>query len=423
MPEAEVTAGSDAADGADGVGFEEFRARARGWLATEALRRGWVRPDDGRRRRGRSESDVARAKECQRLLFENGFAGISWPVEYGGQGLGIREQIAFNVESLAYDLPLGMYIIGLGMCGPTILAVGTEEQKRRYIPPMLSGEDVWCQLFSEPGAGSDVAGLSTRAVLDGDEWVVNGQKIWTSGAHNSDFGILIARTDPDVPKHRGITMFILDLRSPGVTLRPIRQIDGGAHFNEVFFDDVRIPAVNVLGGVGRGWQAATTTLANERVSLGAVRAMDDVPSARELIDRARQLGRTTDPVLRQDLMRVWIAERTVGLLGDRITSAILRGAVPGPEGSVAKLVRTDHARLSASLGAAMAGAGATAWAPGEPGADLWARMLLYVPSLSIAGGTDEVLRNIVGERVLGLPKEPQVDRDVPFRELAKGGLR
>jgi alkylation response protein AidB-like acyl-CoA dehydrogenase len=186
---------------------------------------------------------------------------------------------------------------------------------------------------------------------------------------------------------------------------------------------VRIPAANVLGGVGLGWRAATTTLANERVSLGAVRAMDDVPSAQELIGRARQLGRTADPVLRQELMRLWIAERTVALLGDRITSAILRGAVPGPEGSVAKLVRTDHARLSASLGAAMAGAGATAWAPDEPGADLWARMLLYVPSLSIAGGTDEVLRNIVGERVLGLPKEPQVDRDVPFRELAKGGPR
>jgi alkylation response protein AidB-like acyl-CoA dehydrogenase len=402
--------------------FHEFRERARSWLAEEAPKRGWVRTTDRRRRSTEDAGDVARAKDCERLLFENGFAGISWPVEYGGQGLGIREQIAFNVESLAYDLPLGMYIIGLGMCGPTILAVGTEEQKQRHIPPMLSGEEVWCQLFSEPGAGSDVAGLSTRAVLDGDDWVVTGQKIWTSGAHNSDFGILIARTDPDVPKHRGITMFIVDLRSPGVTLRPIHQIDGGAHFNEVFFDEVRIPAANVLGGVGQGWQAATTTLANERVSLGAVRAMDDVPSAEVLVARARELGRSADPVVRQDLIRLWIAERTVGLLGERITSSILRGATPGPEGSVAKLVRTDHARASARLGAAIAGPAAAAWSPGSS-TSLWAQTLLYVPSLSIAGGTDEVLRNIIGERVLGLPKEPQVDRDVPFRELAKGAAR
>ena len=418
-----MTTASDAPVASDVAAFEGFRERARDWLAREAPRHGWVKPAGGSRDRTERGSDVARAKECQRALFDGGFAGISWPAEYGGQGLGIREQIAFNAESLDYDLPLGLYIIGLGMCGPTILAVGTEEQKRRYIPPLLSGEEVWCQLFSEPGAGSDVAGLSTRAVQDGGQWVVNGQKIWTSGAQNCDFGILIARTDPDVPKHRGITMFVLDLRSPGVTLRPIRQIDGGAHFNEVFFDDVRIPAGNVLGGVGRGWQAATTTLANERVSLGAVRAMDDVPSARQLIDRARALGRTADPVLRQELARLWIAERTVGLLGERITATILRGEVPGPQGSVAKLVRTDHARLSARLGAALAGPAAIAWSPDPAGEDQWAQTLLFVPSLSIAGGTDEVLRNIIGERVLGLPKEPQVDRDKPVRELQKESPR
>jgi alkylation response protein AidB-like acyl-CoA dehydrogenase len=405
----------------DESAFEEFRDRAHAWLARAAPEHGWMKNEAGRRRVS-DASDVARAKECQRLLYENGFAGISWPAEYGGQSLGLREQIAFNVASLQYDLPLSLYTIGLGMCGPTILAVGTEEQKQRYVPPMLTGEEVWCQLFSEPGAGSDVAGLSTRAVLDGEDWVVNGQKIWTSGAHNSDYGILIARTDPDMPKHRGITMFIVDLRSPGVTLRPIHQIDGGAHFNEVFFDDVRIPQANVLGGVGMGWQAATTTLANERVSLGAVRAMDDVPSADSLIGRARDLGRASDPALRQELAQLWIAERLVGLLGSRITSAILRGATPGPEGSVAKLVRTDHARASARLGAGLAGPSATAWPPGSA-AGRWAQTLLYVPSLSIAGGTDEVLRNIIGERVLGLPKEPQVDRDVPFRELAKEASR
>lgn len=408
--------------------LEAFRERARAWLAEQAPRHGWTRTANSRRRRGGTDpaeeaARVERGKHCQRLLFDAGFAGISWPNEYGGQGLGIREQIVFNLEAAAYDLPLGMYIIGLGMCGPTILAVGTEEQKRRYIPPMLRGEEVWCQLFSEPGAGSDVAGLSTRAVLDGDAWVLNGQKIWTSGAQHCEFGIVIARTDPDVPKHKGITMFIVDLRSPGVTLRPIRQIDGGAHFNEVFFDDVRIPVESVLGGVNQGWMAATTTLANERVSLGAVRTLDDVPSAQALIERARELGRANDPVLRQQLVELWISERIVTLLGERITSAILRGATPGPEGSVSKLVRTDYSRLSARLGAAMAGPVTTAWEPGTETDDLWAETLLFVPSLSIAGGTDEILRNIIGERVLGLPKEPQVDRDVPFRELAKGAAR
>ena len=411
-------AGIEAATRAD-ADLEALRERARSWLAEQTPRHGWVRTGRGARRGDTNDAEgIARAKQCQKLLFENGFAGISWPTEYGGQGLGIREQIAFNVESTAYDLPLGPYIVGLGMCGPTILAVGTEEQKRRYIPPMLGGEELWCQLFSEPGAGSDVAGLSTRAVLDGDAWVLNGQKIWTSGAHHCDFGIVIARTDPDVPKHKGITMVVIDLHSPGVTLRPIHQIDGGAHFNEVFFDDVRIPAENVVGGVNQGWMAATTTLANERVSLGAVRALDDVPSAAALIERAQRLGRSADAVVRQQLIQLWMSERTVGLLGERITSASMRGQTPGPEGSVARLVRTDYSRLSARIGAALAGPTTTAWAPGTETDDQWAETLLFVPSLSIAGGTDEVLRNIIGERVLGLPKEPQVDRDVPFRELA-----
>jgi alkylation response protein AidB-like acyl-CoA dehydrogenase len=396
----------------------EFERGARAWLAEHAPRHGWERGARRRRRDGDEDEILASAKECQALLFDAGYAGLSWPTEYGGQGLGIREQIAFNIASLDYDLPLGPYIIGLGMCGPTILAVGSAEQKERYLRPMLRGEEIWCQMFSEPGAGSDVASLSTRAVLDGDSYVVNGQKIWTSGAQNCDFGLLIARTDSDVPKHRGITMFVLDLRTPGVTIRPIHQINGGAHFNEIFLDDVRIPVENVVGRVNQGWAAATTTLANERVSLGAVRAMDDTPDARALMAQARGRGRGDDPVTRNELVELWIAERTVGLLGDRITSAILRGQTPGPEGSVAKLVRTDHSRRAARLGAALAGPTTTAWDPDTEADDLWADTLLYVPSLSIAGGTDEVLRNIIGERVLGLPKEPQVDKDVPFRELA-----
>jgi alkylation response protein AidB-like acyl-CoA dehydrogenase len=396
-----------------------FRKKVRDWLDSTAPAHGWLKtPGATRRRVGVGDEDaVARNHACQKALFDAGFAGLSWPKEYGGQGLALREQIIFNEESSKYDLPLAIYIIGLGMCGPTLLAVGSEEQKQRYIPPMLRGEEVWCQLFSEPGAGSDVAGLTMRAVRDGDEWVLNGQKIWTSGAHHCQFGIVLARSNPDVPKHKGLTMFVVDLRSAGISIKPIRQIDGGEHFNEVFFDDVRIPDANVLGGVERGWQAATATLMNERVSLGAVRPLDDVPSTELLIDVAKASGQASDPVLQDALADLWMRQRAVSLLGERITAAILSGNTPGPEGSVAKLVRTDFGDRSAKLAASIAGPRAAAWLADTPNGDTWANNLLFVPSLSIAGGTDEVLKTIIGERVLGLPKEPQVDRDLPFSEL------
>ncbi|MER5224576.1 acyl-CoA dehydrogenase family protein [Streptomyces flaveus] len=404
----------------DAGDLEAFRLRARHWLQESAPAHGWLRqPGAARRRIAVGDHDaVCRNRECQRLLFEAGFAGLSWPTEYGGQGLGLREQIIFNEEARAFDLPLVAFIIGLGMCGPTILTVGTEEQKHRYIRPMLRGEEIWCQLFSEPGAGSDVAGLRTRAVRDGDEWVLNGQKVWTSGAHHCEFGIVLARTDPSVPKHKGLTMFVVDLRTPGVSLRPIRQIDGGEHFNEVFFDDVRIPHAGVLGGEGKGWQAATTTLMNERVSLGAVRTLDDVHPSAALTDLARERGLLADESVRQDLVDLWMKETVVGLLGERVTAGIMRGHAPGPEGSITKLVRTEFSTASAELGFRLAGPAAAAWPEGTADGDTWANTLLFVPSLTVAGGTDEVLKNIIGERVLGLDKEPQVDRDVPFRELA-----
>ncbi|WP_169588888.1 acyl-CoA dehydrogenase family protein [Antrihabitans stalactiti] len=407
-------------DRIDAQGLETFRIRARRWLEETAPAHGWLRePGAARRRIAEGDDDtVARNRECQGLLFDAGFAGLSWPTEYGGQGLGLREQIAFNEEARVFDLPLVAFIIGLGMCGPTILAAGTDEQKRRYIEPMLRGEEIWCQLFSEPGAGSDVAGLRTRAIRDGDEWVLNGQKVWTSGAHHSEFGIVLARTDRDVPKHKGLTMFIIDLRTPGVTMRPIRQIDGGEHFNEVFFDDVRIPHDNILGGEGKGWQTATTTLMNERVSLGAVRTLDDVHSSAALTELARQRGLLADESVRSDLVDLWMKETIVGLLAERVTAGIMRGQSPGPEGSITKLVRTEYSTASAELGFHLAGPEAAAWPSGSDNGDTWANTLLFVPSLTVAGGTDEILKNIIGERVLGLDKEPQVDRDVPFRELA-----
>lgn len=394
--------------------LEKFRRNAREWLEVAAAEHQWADGGDAAVRT--DNQDLTRSRECQKALFDGGYAGLSWPKEFGGQGLGFEEQIVFNEEARRFDLPLSPFIIGLGMCGPTLLALGTAEQKQRYLPKMLSGEEIWCQLFSEPDAGSDVAGLKTRASRDGADWVITGQKIWTSGAHDSDFGILLARTDFDAPKHRGITMFIVAMKAEGIDIRPIHQMDGGSRFNEVYLDSVRVPASAVVGQVGDGWRAATTTLANERVSLGAVRTLDDVPSAAALFAKAHSTGASSDPRTRQQLVDVWTRERIVRLLGDRVTTAILAGNTPGPQGSIAKLSRTEYTRKAAQLAAALDRASALAWIGTTPPA---ASALLYAPCLSIAGGTDEVLRNIIGERVLGLPREPSVDRDTPFRETTR----
>jgi alkylation response protein AidB-like acyl-CoA dehydrogenase len=381
-----------------------------GWLRTEHRSAAAVRPQasdvDG------LTAYLARARACQALLYEAGFAGLSWPREWGGQGRSNREQVVFNEESQPYDLPLIPYTIGLGMCGPTILAVGTPEQKRRYLPPMLRGEEIWCQMFSEPGAGSDVAGLQTRAERTGDGWRINGQKVWTSGAHYCRFGMLLARTSPEAPKHRGLTMFVLDMQAPGVTVRPLRQMNGAAGFNEVFLDDVMIPAESVLGAVDDGWRTSLVTLMNERVSIGAGRPTGEVPTAEALTRLAVGNGAADDTAVAvaiAEIAEIYVRERVLQLLSHRMNSAILRDRPPGPEGSVAKLVATDLARRAATLAVRLAGPGAQAWAPDDPGADHWAAVLLMTPGLSIAGGTDEIMRNVIGERVLGLPKEPRLD--------------
>ena len=400
----------------------EFRLRARAWLADNAPRRQKRSADDEELSMlaGEDESLIARNKEFQAKLFDAGFAGITWPKEYGGQGLTNKEQMAFAQEARDYELPTNIYTIGLGMCGPTILTHGTPEQKERYIRPMLRGEEVWSQLFSEPGAGSDVASLQSRAVRDGDEWILNGQKVWTSGAHYSDYGIVIARTDPEQPKHRGITMFILDFHAPGVTVKPLRQMTGGANFNEVFFDDVRIADDQRLGDVNEGWRCAITTLMNERVAIGAGGGGGRAGAAETLIRSAKAHGVEGDPVLRQRLMDVYIRQTVLGYVGKRITEALMSGRVPGPEGSIAKLAGAYLSRLSSEVALDIVGAGGVAWDPADARGDRWAQMVLSSPASAIAGGTNEVMKNIIGERVLGLPKEPQVDRDIPFRELKVG---
>jgi len=300
---------------------------------------------------------------------------------------------------------------------PTIIEFGTDAQRERYVATALRGEEIWSQLFSEPGAGSDVASLQMRAERDGDEWVLNGQKVWTTGAQVSDFGAVITRTSLERPKHRGITMFIVDLRAPGVEIRPLRQMNGGSGFNEVFFTDVRVPDANRIGDVDDGWRCAVAMLMNERVAIGSGGGGRSV-GVTPLIELARARGRLGDPVVRQAIVDVYIRAKILGYIGQRTRAAVRAGKAPGPEGSVAKLVGALLARRTSDLGIAIAGAGGQAWT--EPRDSRWAIGVLSAPASRIAGGTDEVQRNIIGERVLGLPKEPQVDREMPFRDLQIG---
>lgn len=348
----------------------------------------------------------------QRRLYDAGLAGVTVPVEYGGQGLTADHLEVLNAEAMGYELPLGAFTITIGMCVPVLLAHGTEDQKRRHIEPMLRGDEVWCQLFSEPNAGSDVAGAQTRAARDGDEWVMDGQKVWTSSAERASFGMCIARTDPDVPKHRGLTMFVVPMASPGITVRPLVQMNGATGFNEVFFDDVRLEGTATLGEVGRGWAVAVSMLMNERATLGASgNSLTSGSTVPVLEARHEFVGR------RQVLADLYIREEVLRYVALRIRSAAEAGRDPGAVGSIAKLAGSDLVRRSANELVAMRGAASMAWEPGDERAEAALAAFLMAPGMSIAGGTSEIQRNIIGERVLGLPKEPDVDRDVPFREV------
>jgi alkylation response protein AidB-like acyl-CoA dehydrogenase len=300
------------------------------------------------------------------------------------------------------------------MAGPTLMAHGTQEQKDRFLRPMLRGEDLWCQLFSEPGAGSDLAGLATAAIKDGDEWVVNGQKVWTSSAQYSDWGILLARTDPDVPKHRGITYFLVDMRSPGIDIRPLRQITGSAHFNEVFLTDVRVPDANRVSEAGNGWRVTMTTLTSERTLIGG----NQSDKAAELIDLARDMGKSSDPLIRQELSQVYITQQLIKYLGWRTLSDISQGRQSGPFSSLAKLALSEHLAHIGDLGLELEGA-AGMLQPASGDGNYWAQVFLGQWSSRLGGGTEQVQRNIIGERILGLPGEPRTDRTTSWRESSK----
>jgi len=399
----------------------EFRAEVRKFLAGNAERR---KPGtaEGYRTSQAAPGALGRAKAWQAKKAAAGFAGITWPKEWGGRGGSPIEQVIYNQEEAQYAVTRGFFEIGLGMCIPTLATWGTPEQRQRLAPPALRGEEIWCQLFSEPAAGSDLAGLRTRAEKKGDEWIVNGQKIWTSGAHYSDYGILVTRSDPGVPKHKGLTFFFLSMKSPGIEIRPIKQISGHSHFNEVFFTDVRIPDSQRLGPVGAGWQVSLTTLMNERLAVGDAPG----PDFREVFDLVRRLELEDGPAIRDRAVREKLADwyvRTQGLKYTkfRTMTRLSRGETPGPEASIGKLVSASKLQDIAAFGMDLMGmAGIVSDEETMPANALFQQALLYSPALRIAGGSDEILRNIIAERVLGLPADVRVDKDVPFNQLPSG---
>jgi alkylation response protein AidB-like acyl-CoA dehydrogenase len=421
------------------VTAKELREQTLAWLR-DNLPPGWIEAVDA----GDDEKvaalrrDLDYAEWCIRL-GEAGYATPTWPKEYGA-GLSLAPGEAKVVNELLgrYKVPRPFNIIGLGMGGPTVITWGSVEQKQRLLRPLATNQEIWCQLFSEPGAGSDVAGLSTRAVRDGDEWVVNGQKVWTSLAHLAKWGMLLARTDPDVPKHKGMTYFVVDMQAPGVTVRPLVQITGDAEFNEVFFDNVRIPDSLRLGPEGDGWRVAVTTLMNERVSLsGAGSVSGDTiggSSLMRLIDRHRGI---TDASARQRLAQAYIESRLIRLNNERAAAKRKSGAEAGPEGSITKLMSAEFNQRLQKLAMDLQGVNGVAWVGDKTqrdrGRPTWldggeddergavARGFLRAQANTIEGGTSDIMRNILGERVLGLPKEPDPSRETPWKDVPRSG--
>lgn len=358
----------------------------------------------------RERAQLAEAKRWRAIRWDGGFGWITGPARYGGAGLTSEHERIYAHAEARYDLPdQGFFGIGLGMVAPTILAHASDQAKERYLAPMHRGDIVGCQLFSEPGAGSDLAGLQTRAERDGDHWVLTGQKVWTSGAHYAQIGEVICRTDPGAPKHRGLTAFIVNMDAPGVEVRPLRQMTGGSSFNEVFFDQVRVPDDHRLGEIGGGWTVALTTLLNERASIGtggvASGGITEIGEIGRLIDLLRRVDAADDPVRRQELMRLHSGFRVAEWNNKRAMDAIASGGIPGPELSGAKLSLTTNLRALAAFVTGVLGPRIAADS-GEWGTYAWADFVLGVPGLRLAGGTDEIQRNIIGEKVLGLPKDP-----------------
>ena len=392
----------------------KFRKEAYEWLASNAeLKEG---PKDSWRASSEEEG-LKQVKIWQKKLHEGGWACLHWPKTYGGRESTPIERVIWGQEVSKFKVPGGYLEIGQGMAGPVMMMYATEEQKKEHLPPMAKGEKIWCQLFSEPGAGSDLAGIKTKAELDGDTWTINGQKVWTSGAHYSDWGILVTRSDFNAPKHKGLTYFFLDMKSPGIEIRPIKQINGGANFNEVYFTDVKIPDSQRLGDVGDGWRVALTTLMNERLAVGDASGVD----FKEIFELAKENDFYGEPAVKNSAVREKLADWYCEYSGLKNTkmrriSALSKGDTPGPEASITKIVSANKLQDIANFGMDILDQAGI----NSEGNLKYHGSLLGAPLIRIAGGTDEILRNIIAEQVLGMPQDVRLDKDVPFNEIPTG---
>jgi alkylation response protein AidB-like acyl-CoA dehydrogenase len=390
-----------------------FREEASSWLAENA-------PTD---EAFRALTPLQQAKVWQKQKYDAGWACLGWAPDFGGRGASAIEEVIWRQEESQYDLPANFFLIGQGMIGPTLMAWASDEDKARFLPPLASGEEVWCQLFSEPAGGSDLAALRTRAECDGDDWVINGQKIWTSGAHYSDYGVIVVRTDPTVPKHKGLSYFYVDMKAPGVEIKPIKQLTGDSDFNEVYFTDVRVSDSQRLGEVGQGWQVSLTTLMNERAAIGGSFGQMDVSLAMSVAEEVEIDGRPAleDAAVRARIANWYVQEAGLKYTGYRSLTALSRGALPGPENSIGKLVGAPKMQAMSSYLMDLLGAsGAIADESLAAKAGIIQRAYMGAPGLRIAGGTDEIMANIIAERVLGLPQEPRLDKGIPFNEVPTG---
>jgi len=396
----------------------EFRRQVRAWLQAHARPRAPGQPSTG----GHQEERLEEARAWYRKVYDAGYACLTWPKEYGGAGRTQIHQVIWRQEVAAFDEPDGYFVIGQGNCGPALMAFADEETKRALLPRMASAEDIWCQLFSEPSAGSDVAGLRTRAERRGEDWVINGQKIWTSGAQHSDYGVILCRTDPEVSKYRGLTMFYIDMKQAGVEVRPIRQMDGGQHFSEVYFTDALIPDRQRLGEVGGGWGAALTVLMNERLAISGVQP-DGFPEFLRLVRNLHIDGRplSQDPLVRERLAHWYTRHAGLQAATARMLTAVAQGGVPGAEASLGKLVGAAMNQDIATYALQLLGQ-ASVLCDAELAVEQahFQQAFLFSPGIRLAGGTDEVMRNIIAEQVLGLPQEPRADKGVPFNQIPTG---
>ncbi|MGH7787094.1 MAG: acyl-CoA dehydrogenase [Candidatus Binatia bacterium] len=375
---------------------ERFRAELRAWLTAHPP---GVEPVE-------LDAWVAYGKAWQRSLYEAGWCGVHWPHAYGGRGASLIEQIIFQEEMARARAPQLINLAGLTMGGPVLIAHGSEAQKQRHLRPILAADEIWCQGFSEPNAGSDLAALKTRAVRDGDSFVVSGQKVWTSFARFADWCMLLVRTDPEAPKHKGITFLLVDMHSPGVSVRPLRQITGEEDFNEVFFDDVRVPCTNVVGTINHGWEIAITTLMHERQTLTFSRQLQSRVALEDLLRRARQLPAARQPLARQKLAAAYIDSEAMKYTALRNLTNVLRGGIPGPEGSVEKLFWSEMYQRMLDTAVELTGPFAQLAAGSAHAVDdgRWSHLMLYSRGRTIAAGSSEIQRGIIAERLLGLPR-------------------